>query len=136
MPPTSNRRRVGLKKGFRSGLEEKVAEQIRSQGLEVAYEQALIRYIRPQTDHIYRPDFLLPNGIYIETKGRFTTADRQKHLWIKEQFPDLDIRFVFTRSKAPLYKGSPTTYATWCRKHGFKFADKQIPSEWFKESRT
>ena len=44
----------------------------------------------------YTPDFLLPNGIIIETKGRFTPEDRRKHLLIKKQHPDLDIRFVFS----------------------------------------
>jgi len=34
-----------------------------------------------------------------------------------------------------LRRGSPTTYAMWCDKHGIKWADfrKGIPQEWIKE---
>ncbi len=60
--------------------------------------------------------------------------DRAKHLLVKAQHPNLDLRFVFSRSKAPLYKGSPTTYAMWCDKHGFKYADKDVPDAWLKEA--
>jgi hypothetical protein len=70
----------------------------------------------------------------IETKGRFVTADRQKHLLIKAQHPDRDIRFVFSNSKARISKTSATTYSAWCAKYGFKFADKRIPQEWLNES--
>jgi hypothetical protein len=81
----------------------------------------------------YTPDFLLPNGIVIESKGRFVAADRKKHLLIQEQYIFLDIRFVFSNSKAKLTKGSKTTYGDWCNKHGFLYADRLIPEEWIKE---
>lgn len=115
---------------YRSGLEEAVSAQIAAHGFPVLYEQHKIRYTRPESQHTYTPDFVLPNGIIIETKGLFTPDDRSKHLFIKAQRPDLDIRFVFSRSKARLSKTSQTTYADWCQKHGFKFADKRIPTEW------
>jgi hypothetical protein len=125
---------VGLREGFRSGLEDKVAEQIRSvTGLPAEYEQEKIRYTKPQREAKYTPDFKLPNGIIIETKGRLVTDDRQKHLLIKAQHPALDIRFVFSNSRQRISKTSETTYADWCQKHGFKFADKFIPPTWFKE---
>lgn len=66
----------------------------------------------------------------METKGVFSAKDRKKHLLIKEQHPELDIRFVFQRSTNALYKGSPTTYGEWCDEHGFKYADTTIPKEW------
>lgn len=123
---------VGIKKGFRSGLEEVLAKQLEEAGVPSKYESITISYEKPATKSKYTPDFPLPNGIIIESKGQFTTADRQKHLLIKQQHPNLDIRFVFSRSKAPIYKGSKTTYADWCRKNGFEFADKLIPEEWMK----
>jgi hypothetical protein len=92
-----------------------------------------IGYIKPERDATYTPDFPLPNGIIIETKGRFLTADRQKHLLIKDQRPDLDIRFVFSNSRSKIGKKSKTTYAMWCEKNGFKYADKSIPTEWINE---
>lgn len=118
---------------YRSGLEEAIAEQLRQAGVVAAYEEDKIPYVTPATPHKYTPDFRLPNGIYIETKGRFETADRKKHLLIKEQHPELDIRFVFTRSKATISKASKTTYAMWCDKNGFQYADKWIPDAWLKE---
>jgi hypothetical protein len=118
---------------YRSGLEEAVAEQLRQAGVVAAYEEEKIPYVTPATPHKYTPDFKLPNGIYIETKGRFETADRKKHLLIKEQHPELDIRFVFTRSKSTISKTSKTTYADWCLKNGFQYADKWIPEAWLKE---
>lgn len=121
---------VGLREGFRSGLEDKIADQIASFGHSVEYETKKLKYLVPARLHTYTPDFVLPNGIIIETKGRFKTADRQKHLLIKEQFPDMDIRFIFSNSKNRISKNSQTTYADWCHKHGFLFADKRIPKEW------
>jgi hypothetical protein len=119
--------------GFRSGLEDKVSQQLLDEGVPVKYEEMYIEYTRPQSSHKYTPDFELPNGIIIETKGRFMVSDRKKHLLIKEQHPELDIRFVFSNSKAKINKNSKTTYALWCTKNGFKFADKLIPLAWLKD---
>jgi hypothetical protein len=124
---------VGLREGFRSGLEDKVADQLRSQGIDPRYEQEVIEYVKPARKSKYTPDFRLPNGIYIETKGRFVTEDRQKHILIKAQHPEKDIRFVFSNSRARISKTSKTTYADWCNKHGFRYADKRIPQEWIDE---
>lgn len=63
------------------------------------------------------------------------TQDRLKHLEIKAQHPALDIRFVFSNSNQKISKTSKTTYAAWCEKHGFMYADKSIPESWLKESK-
>ena len=48
---------------------------------------------KPRT---YTPDFYIPEtNIYIEAKGHLDKGDRVKMLLVKEQYPDLDIRFVF-----------------------------------------
>lgn len=125
---------VGLAHGFRSGLEDVIAKQIETiTGVPAEYETIKISYTRPARVAKYTPDFPLPNGIIVETKGRFETDDRQKHILIKDQHPELDIRFVFSNSNSKIRKGSPTSYADWCRKNGFKYADKRIPEEWFNE---
>ena len=124
---------VAKKNGFKSGLEDLVSQQIESKGIKVEYETEEVKYIIPASPHTYHPDFKLPNGIRVETKGRFVLADRKKHLLVKEQNPTLDIRFVFTNSKNKINKKSKTTYAMWCEKNGFKYADKFIPEEWFLE---
>lgn len=131
-----NKRRATLQiardKGYRSGLEEIVDAQLKQVNVDGEYEKHKVYYTKPVTHHEYTPDFRLPNGIFIETKGRFVVEDRKKHILIKEQHPELDIRFVFQNSKNKIRKGSKTTYADWCNKHGFLYADKAIPAEWLK----
>jgi hypothetical protein len=129
---SSTVRQRAIAEGYRSGLEETTAEYLTSQGVGYKYEELVIAYKEPEKTRKYTPDFELPNGIIIETKGRFLTADRQKHLLIKQQHPHLDIRFVFSNSKSKLSKISKTTYAMWCEKNGFLYADKVIPQEWLK----
>ncbi len=130
---TSSREEVGLRYGFRSGLEEKIADQLKAALINYRFEEDVINYLRPARTARYTPDFVLPNGIVIETKGRFVTADRQKHIIVKQQHPDLDVRFVFSYSRSRISKNSSTTYASWCEKYGFRFADKVIPSSWLNE---
>lgn len=122
----------GLINGYRSGLEEKINKQLTNLGIDGQYEQHKIKFIQPEKHRTYTPDFKV-GDIYIETKGRFVVADRQKHLMIKKIHPDLDIRFVFSNSKQKLYKGAKSTYADWCDKYGFQYADKLIPKEWLKD---
>jgi hypothetical protein len=124
-----------LAHGFRSGLEERVSEQLAFLNILDCYEIKKIPFVQPAKNRNYTPDFWLPNGIIVETKGVFTVQDRQKHLLIKEQYPDLDLRFVFSNSKNKLRKGSKTTYADWCNKYDFIFADQLIPEEWINEKK-
>jgi hypothetical protein len=116
-------------------LEEKVANALTEAGIPFTYEKTKVKYIKPASEHQYTPDFVLDNGIIIETKGLFTSVDRQKHMLVKRQHPHLDIRFVFSNSKARISKASRTTYADWCNKNGYKYADKMIPEDWLKERR-
>lgn len=124
---------VARKYGFKSGLEENISIQIESKGIKVEYESEKVAYTIPASQHTYNPDFKLPNGIFVETKGRFVAADRKKHLLVKAQNPTLDIRFVFSNSKNKISKASKTTYGDWCDKNGIKYADKVIPDSWFEE---
>ena len=112
-------KQVALKYGFRSGLEELVAEDLESKGIAYTFEDIKIPWVKPARNSKYTPDFLLPNGIIIETKGRFVTEDRQKHLQIQKQLPHADIRFVFSNSRQKISKRSTTTYAAWCERNGF-----------------
>ena len=125
------------KMGFRSKLEMQVNQQLVDAGLSFSYEGPMnvIQYTNPVTNHRYLADFLLCNGIIIETKGIFDAQDRKKHLYIQEQYPILDIRFVFMNSNNRLSKSSKTTYATWAETHGFLWADKLIPESWLKEKK-
>jgi hypothetical protein len=129
------KKQAGVKHGYRSGLEETISQLLTENNIDGEYEKHKVKYTIPTTDHVYTPDFKLPNGIFIETKGRFVMEDRKKHLLIKSQHPDIDIRFVFQNSRNKIRKGSPTTYADWCKKHGFLYADKTIPQEWLFEQK-
>lgn len=113
---------------YRSKLEKRVADLLSQLGVSFEYESTKVPY---QLQCNYTPDFLLPNGIYLEVKGRLTTEDRRKMRAVKELHPNLDVRFVFQSPYNKLYKGSKTTYAQWAEKHGFPHcAFHSIPLDW------
>jgi hypothetical protein len=128
---TFNTGDIGKREGFRSGLEEALSLWLVEKGVSVEYETdaSRIKYTKPAKSSTYTPDFTLPNGIIIETKGRFVTADRQKHILIKGQHPDKDIRFVFQNPNGRISKASRTTYAMWCEKHGFLYCKAPTPPQ-------
>ena len=117
------------KSRYRSGLEMNVALFLKDKQKKVRYEALKIQWedLRYRT---YTPDFVLDNGIIIETKGFFDAEDRYKHLEIQKQHPELDIRFVFSNVNNKLYKGSKTTYNNWCEQKGFLCAHRVIPQKW------
>ena len=125
-------RRIAIKHGYRSGLEHKISDYLKELKCKFGYECMKIQW-EDLCYRTYTPDFVLNNGIIIETKGRFLAIDRRKHLAIKKQHPKLDIRFVFENSRRKLRKGAKSTYSEWCLKYGFKFHDRIIPEEWIKE---
>lgn len=122
--------RVGA---YRSGLEAQNMKVLEANGVKAEYEMWRIPYVIPASNHVYTPDVVLPNGIIVELKGLWDSDDRKKHLLIREQYPEIKVRLVFSSSKAKLYKGSKTTYGEWCTKHGIIYADKLIPASWIKE---
>jgi hypothetical protein len=139
VPPVRSKRRpkptaeeAGLKAGYRSGLEDALADQLRAHGITPEYESITLEYV-PDKPKRYTPDFILPNGIVVESKGRFVSADRSKHRLVAAQHPYLDLRFVFSNSRAKIGKQSDTSYARWCEYHGFKYADRTIPAAWLNE---
>tara|TARA_R110001606_G_scaffold14737_7_gene61706 strand:+ start:238 stop:666 length:429 start_codon:yes stop_codon:yes gene_type:complete len=132
----SKLRANAIKHGYRSGFEHKVSDQLKENKIKFEYETTVINYIKPETNHTYTIDFTLPNGILVETKGRWVLEDRKKHLLIKKQHPELDIRMVFQSSKTKIRKGSKTTYAMYCDKHDIPWAEKIVPESWLKEKKS
>lgn len=125
---------VGLRYGFRSGLEKLNADHLERLGVRFGFETLKVPYVVPETRRTYNPDFhLLDNGIIVETKGKLEPKDRAKHILIHLQHPDLDIRFVFQRPFDKITKGSKTTYAMWAEKHGFRWATRITPKDWTDE---
>lgn len=128
---------VALKYGFRSGLEKRVADFLKERKVEFSYECDKIHYTVPESAHVYTPDFRITTKsgkvILVETKGRFMLEDRKKHLLIKAQYPNLDIRFVFQSPHTKISKGARSTYRMWAEKYGFLWAARCIPEEWLAE---
>ena len=121
----------GIKHGYRSGLENSIMQDIEDHKLEPNYEATKLEYIQPETKHTYTPDFHVSPHIVIETKGRWVVEDRMKMLLVIKQHPEIDFRMVFYNANQKIKKGSKTSYADWCDKHGIKWANKYIPQEWY-----
>ena len=116
---------------YKSRFEKRFASDLKQRRIVFDYEKHKFSY-QPKIKN-YTPDFYMPEfDLFVETKGFFNVADRVKHLLIKEQHPDVDIRFVFMNARNKIYKGSKTTYADWCNKHDFRWAEGAIPTEWYK----
>ena len=127
---SSTKPRPRAPKNYRSGLENHNARHLELQDVPFTYESVRIPYV---SEHVYNPDFLLWNYVVIETKGRFITRDRAKHLAVRDKYPDIDIRFVFSNSRSLLQKGAKSTYADWCHKYGYLYADGLVPQDWIWE---
>lgn len=124
--------RLHLKAKYRSGLEKQTALALSESQKKVRYELLKIEWedLRYRT---YTPDFQLDNGIFIETKGIFDSEDRRKHMEVRRQHPELDIRFVFSNARGKLYKGAKSRYCDWCDKNDFLYSHRLIPKEWLTE---
>ena len=118
---------------YKSRFERRFASDLKQRRIVFDYEKHKFPY-QPKIK-TYTPDFYMPEfDLFVETKGFFNVADRVKHLLIKEQHPDIDIRFVFMNPFTKINRKSSTTYASWCEQHGFQFAKERIPKEWIKAS--
>ena len=109
-------------------LEEKVADLLVELGVKYEYETEKISYV---IEHKYSPDFILPNGVYLECKGYWDSADRRKIKAVKTQHPNLDLRMVFQAPYNTISKKSKTTYAKWCDKNNIPWCSfSNIPIKW------
>jgi len=120
---------------YRSGSEIKTADFLEHLKIPFEFEPHYINYTWLE-DKKYLPDFILPNGIIIEVKGRFTRQDRKKHLFIRNQYPYIDIRFVFDNPRSKLNKGGKSSYGDWCEKNKFIYcslSDLRAVEEWANE---
>ena len=115
----------------RSSLERRLDWALNDGGFVAHYEACRIPY--SLLCH-YVPDYILPNGIVVEAKGYFTSADRRKMRAVKAAHPDLEIRFTFGNAANRLNKTSRTTYSKWCDSKGFPWSNKSIPDSWHKEA--
>lgn len=114
----------------RSGFEADVLDVLDRNNVKYEYETIRVPYT---THHHYIPDIVLGNGVVVELKGRFLSADRSKILNVRRNNPHLDLRMVFYRANEKLRKGSKTSYGDWCDQHNIKWAEHRIPLEWINE---
>lgn len=131
--PTAKRKKRSTKSKYRSGAEKTFADMLTKCRIKFEYEKEKISYV---IEKKYTPDFSPDKyPFHLEVKGYFRATDRQKHLAIKDQQPDVDVRFVFVRPENKIHPKSTTTYADWCDRHGFlwcKLSDG-LPKEWLKK---
>jgi hypothetical protein len=121
---------INFKSKFEARVYSLIPDDLRGS---VVYEpkDGKLDYVLPASK--YNPDFVLPNGIHVETKGKLTPEDRRKMIAVKAHNPDKDIRFVFMRARNTLNKSSKTSYAEWADRNGFPWAEGSIPESWFEE---
>jgi len=114
---------------YKSQLEVKVAKLL---GKKAKYETERIPFVQPAKRRHYTPDFKVGKNRFIEVKGRLDRETRQKHIWIKEQHPDIQILLLFGNAFNRLSKKSKTTYAEWAEANGLEWADIKvgIPKDW------
>ena len=113
---------------FKSGLEEKVSDLLCELGVDYEYEGVSFPYT---IQHLYTPDFILPNGVILETKGYWRPEDRRKVKQVITENPEIDLRMVFQDPYKKISKKSKTTYSKWCQRYGIRWcAFHAIPIDW------
>lgn len=132
--------------GMRSKFEVQISKELDDAGIKYEYESIQLQYQEPLRKNLaecadcgstsllrtgwYTPDFILSNGIIIETKGRFTASDRRKMLAVIEAHPDERIVMLFMRDNK-IHKNSTTYYSDWCMKHDIEYAIGHPLKEWY-----
>lgn len=129
------------KRKYKSTLEASVAKQLAEYKIHFTYESCRLLYTIPSSTHYYTPDFNTHPYLKLECKGvgpryGLTKECKQKMLLVKEQFPEIEIRFIFWDSNAITGNGkgrSKITYGEWAKLNGFKYSHKTIPEEWISD---
>jgi len=121
----------------RSKLELRFEDILIANKAEYDYEVTVIPYIVPESKHKYTVDWTLLNGVLIETKGYLSDhQERSKYVFLKQQYPDIDLRFVFDNVNK-LCGGTKYSHGTWATKHGFTFCsikDIDTITQWIGET--
>lgn len=121
----------------RSKLETQFVDILKDFDIPWEYEGTKLNYYIPESKHTYLIDFSIQNKLHLELKGYLSDhAERTKYILVKEQHPDLDIRFVFANCHKPC-GGMKMTHGEWATKHGFKYCsirDYETIKEWINEN--
>jgi hypothetical protein len=103
---------------YKSLLERDFATNLDQIQAKFQYEPDKIPYIRPST---YTPDWKISKDVYLETKGKFTAAQRHNLLAFIDQHPKTKIIMVFSQAKNKINKKSKMTYEDWCIKNNITY---------------
>jgi len=132
-------RALARKHGYRSGLEDKISEQLKLTDKVWSYESEKLKYTVPERLATYTPDFVLikkdGSKMYIESKGYWPAPERKKIKFIIESNPELDIRMLFQDANTKISKKSKTTYGNYAEKIGIQWASYKdgFPLSWLDE---
>ena len=119
---------------YRSKFEAGVAARLNKRSVSFSYESLVLDYT---WEGKYKADFILPNGVIVETKGFFSPNDRRKMLCVKAQHPHLDIRLCFQNAKEKISRAKKSiTYGQWATRNGFKWSSGTIPDDWYDTNNT
>jgi hypothetical protein len=105
---------------------------LKNRGVAYEYEPCKLPYTVTRN---YTPDLKI-GETYIEVKGYFRQDAQRKMRNMKEQHPELDIRFLFQRANSPVQgakkrkDGTKMTCGEWADKHNFIWAEEIIPDDW------
>lgn len=133
---------------MRSKFEEKVAANLTKLNVAFEYEPYQVQYWSPVRSALcnlcngaqvvkarwYTPDFVLKNGVIIEAKGKFTSANRSAIIDILDTSVYIDrrnFRLLFMADNTFGKKGK--RYSDWCNQNGIIFhvsRQGEIPQEW------
>lgn len=123
---------------YRSGYESAVARDSKMAEMEYEPKQHQLKYT---IEKKYLPDFVVEcfdGSIFlVECKGYFRPSETAKYKAIKQQHPDLDLRFMLQNPNKPVRKGSKLTMSMWCEKYNYPWVGgTRIPLEWLKGDNT
>jgi hypothetical protein len=113
-------------------FEARVVSDLNNRSIAFEYEPEKLPYTVQRN---YIPDLRI-GEMYVEVKGYFRQEAQRKMRNVREQHPEKDIRFLFQRLDSPVQgakkrkDGSKMTCAEWAERHGFLYAEKEIPDEW------
>ena len=115
-----------LMHSFRSKFERVVWNKIVKAYPSAEYEPDFIKYMQPEIERTYNPDFKLgQKNVYIEAKGKLDLETRKKMVYFKQSHPDITIVFLFMNPDVKIRKGSKTTYGMWADKQEFDWLDSR-----------
>ena len=123
-----------------SQSEVRFAKGLDKRGIKYVYEPITIEWqVKPKQ---YTPDFSITRKdgteMLIEYKGFLWAEDKQKMKAVRQQYPDLDIRFVFADAHKPVHgaktrkNGTKQSHAEWAEDNGYLWATEKIPASWLK----